>query len=167
MFEEHQSTDHIEPAETALAELRAELGPRDWERIECVLSHVVRTHGAALARVLEHARASGVEQSSFYETIGEDPLVAGVLVLHGLHPLSTPERVCRVIAAVCDRLALEPGALVVEDITNGVAHIRVADNVALEPVTHSLASVLRKVISEAAPELEGFELVGVPAPLDD
>src|SRR4051812_17584753 len=88
--------------EPMLEELRELVDPGAWARVEGVLGRLVRLYGAGLERALAHARAAGAYAPIFDELVGEDAVLATLLVLHGLHPLPTVERIRRAVDSVRD-----------------------------------------------------------------
>src|SRR5258706_10052615 len=69
--------------EPMLAELRHEVEPSAWEHIAEVIARLVRLYGAGLERALAHARAAGAFAPRFDELVGDDAVLASLLVLHG------------------------------------------------------------------------------------
>src|SRR5689334_5476183 len=86
--------------ERLLAELRDLLPLPAWQRVENVLRRVVNLYGVGLGRALEHARAAGAPAPSLTERVASDDLLGSLLLLHGLHPLSTDERVRRALGTL-------------------------------------------------------------------
>src|SRR5438105_2334661 len=109
--------------EPMLAELRELVAPSAWERVEEVLARLVRLYGAGLERALAHARAAGAYAPTFDELVGEDAVLASLLVLHGLHPLPTVERIRRAVECVTDTLGLREGDITILEIERGTVKV--------------------------------------------
>lgn len=58
---------------------------------ECMQS-LLALYGGGLERILQLARNGGVEGQKILEALVHDKLVSGLLLIHGLHPLSLKER---------------------------------------------------------------------------
>lgn len=125
---------------------------------------VVELHAPGLARVL-----GIVEDIAGEEGLGrlsDDPLVSGLLVLHGLHPVDVDTR----IEAALDRVRPVMGAhagnveyLGVDD--HAVAHLRLDGTCHGCPSsTATMKGMIEAALADAAPELAGLEVEGlVPA----
>src|ERR1044072_3017529 len=69
-----------------------------------LLQSVMDLHGATLARIVEIANDSGERGQRLLEQLGTDPLVCGLLVLYGIHPLDLETRVRRAVEHVAPAL---------------------------------------------------------------
>jgi hypothetical protein len=150
--------------EHLLGELR-ELAPAPaWQRMEDVLRKIVRIYGAGLGRALAHARATGASGPAFDRCLCDDELLASLLVLHGLHPLTTAERVERALAGLRTELAVAEDALAVTAIDDGVVHVRASGAIAAGAMSSNVAhGVIRRVIETAAPEIVSVDITGPAA----
>jgi hypothetical protein len=150
--------------EHKLEELRAMVPPAAWLRVEDILERVVSLYGHGLDSALGHARAAGA-CGDFDERVANDELLASLLVLHGLHPLSVGERVTRAIARTHEALGADAGhvELVAVD-PDGTVHLR-ATGLGGGAMSARLAeSALRRAIEDAAPEVPRVDIAGVPPP---
>jgi hypothetical protein len=77
----------IADLEALVADLETMTEPVARERARGVVAGVLELHRAALARILDAAGAATAAR------LADDEVVAPILVLHGLHPMSLPERV--------------------------------------------------------------------------
>jgi len=154
--------------ERLLSEIRDLIPLPAWQRVEDVLRRIIGLYGAGLSRALGHARAVGADAPAFDERLCNDGLLASLLVLHGLHPLSTEDRVRRALGALCTELDLPDGALELVGIDGGV--VRLAADGALRAVSgmsRGLAeATIRRVLEMAAPEIASIEITGLPPPRD-
>ena len=60
-----------------------------------LLQSMMDLHGAAMERVVELLAESGEAGRSSLAKLGNDPLICGLLVLYGIHPVALEERVSR------------------------------------------------------------------------
>ena len=132
--------------EQLLADLERELAPDAWARIARVVGGIVNIYGAGLANTLACAREAGVDEAEFVRRLAEDELVAGLLVLHEIHPMSTEERVRRALVALPEIVAVTA----------------IGDRIELQTMTTiapELASFVRRTVAEVAPEVRTVEIV--------
>ncbi|MGE5182154.1 MAG: hypothetical protein ACM31C_08830 [Acidobacteriota bacterium] len=141
--------------EEFLEEARALSSPQAWERVEEAVRRLVRLYGAGLARVIEHARPAGAVGTTFDRLLGDDELLSSVLVLHGLHPLGTEERLRRAIAMLHGRFAIE---LELVELADGIAYLETPELPDDEALT-----IIRRVIDASAPELASVEIAAAAA----
>ncbi len=62
-------------------------------QVQQLLQAVMDLHGEAFERILERLRSTGVAGEALLDSMVADPVVASVLVLHGLHPVDFETRV--------------------------------------------------------------------------
>jgi hypothetical protein len=151
-----------------LDEVQAMAGPTTWQRVEELVRRLVALHGEALARILAVAREGGAFGPDREARLCEDELVSSLLLLHGLHPLPTAERVARAVASLGERLAPEVEVVLEALGDDGVARVRVRGEGRGCGAGAALARGIEHAILEAAPELVGVEIAGIapatPAP---
>ena len=153
--------------ESLLSELRELVPLPAWQRIEDVLRRIVRLYSAGLSRALGHARAAGADGPAFDDQLSNDALLASLLVLHGLHPQTTEQRITRALAALRAELRLADDALVVTGIAVGVVHLRATDSLGGGAMSHGLAEgMIQRVLETAAPEITSIVIAGLPRPHD-
>ena len=115
------------------------------ERAEELVRLLVGTYGEGLARI---ATLAGPE---VIDRLASDPLVASLLVLHGLHPLDAATRARQAL----DRL--RPfGQIQILELSGTSARLRV--EAAAAP---GLRAAIERVLEEAAPEVTEIEIEGL------
>lgn len=140
--------------EHLLEELRELVVPAAWQRIEQVLRRVVALYGAGLERILDHAGAAGAAPPRLAELLGDDDLLASLLVLHGLHPLSTEQRIRRALDLARTELAIDERGLELVAIDDGVVQLRAAAALGGGAMSARVAEgVVRRALESAAPEI--------------
>jgi hypothetical protein len=113
------------------------------ERCLPVLAALVEMYGEGLARVVGSLTDAEVAK------LAEDPLVAHLLVLHDLHPVSARNRVREAVAAT--------GAYaVVVGVDDCVARVRAADD--------GRRAVIEDAVTAAAPDIDRVEWIDVLEP---
>ena len=108
-----------------------------------VVSALVEMYGEGLARIAREL------PDDVLAKLAADPLVAHLLMLHDLHPVSAENRVREAIAAV--------GVYAVV--------LGIEDDVALVRAAPDRRQVIEDAIDRAAPDVERVEFVDEPAPL--
>lgn len=148
-----------------LDEIRAMIAPPAWDKLEQIIQRVVSLYSHALGRALAHARAADVDET-FEGRICDDDLLASLLLLHGLHPLATDERVRRALENVRERLGTDVPPLEVDAIdADGTIHVRATGTLGGGAMSARLVEgSIRKAIEDAAPEVVRIELSGLPPP---
>jgi Fe-S cluster biogenesis protein NfuA len=128
-------------------------GPVARERAEELVRVVVDLYGAGLERLLEIA---GPELSdSTVDELAGDELVAGLLVVHGLHPYGVAERVERALESVRPYLRSHGGDVELLGIDEqGAVRLRLLGHCdGCAGSTATLSTAVREAIDAAAPEI--------------
>jgi Fe-S cluster biogenesis protein NfuA/nitrite reductase/ring-hydroxylating ferredoxin subunit len=148
--------------EGLLGELRALADPAARAAAEEAVRLLVELYGAGLERVVELAGA-GPGGRELLDRLAADELVGSLLVVHGLHPLSTTERIQQALDRVRPYLGSHAGGIELLGVDEaGVAHLRLqgsCDGCPSSLVTVKLA--VERAVEEAAPELTGIDVEGV------
>jgi Fe-S cluster biogenesis protein NfuA len=149
-----------------LEEIRSMTGPPAWGRVEEVVQRLLELYGAGLGRVLRHAAAVEGEEGALAARLRDDELVSSLLLLHGLHPAPTDERVTRVVQELSGRLGLDLELLAIE--ADGTVRLRAqVDPRGCPSSAPTLARAIERTILEAAPEVTRVDVEGLatsPAP---
>ena len=154
-----------ERLEVLFGELRSHPDREARLRAEEAVRLVTELYGAGLANVLELVVEAG--DAALLDRIVSDRLVAGLLVLHRLHPLDLTTRIGRALDEVRPYLASHGGDVEVLDVDGaaGVVVIRLlgsCDGCPSSSVTLKLA--VEDAISAAAPEVAHVVVDGWVAP---
>jgi Fe-S cluster biogenesis protein NfuA len=156
-----------ERIEHLLDELRTSTDPRSCDRAEELLRLVSDLYGAGLARIVVLAEQ---QTPSLIDAIVRDDLVASLLLVHGLHPLSVQVRVEAALAGVRPLLAAHGGDVEVVDLDPGAGAVRLrllgsCDGCPSSAVTLQMA--VERAIVEAAPEIVTIDVDSpTPSPPD-
>jgi Fe-S cluster biogenesis protein NfuA/nitrite reductase/ring-hydroxylating ferredoxin subunit len=152
--------------EQLLAELRSAALPDVADRAEELVALLVALYGAGLQRIVD---LLGDEPGVLRRLAGDD-LVAGLLVLHDLHPDDTETRVRAALDEVRPYLGSHAGGveyLGIADGPDGTAVVRLRLSGSCDGCPSSLATVktaIERAIEEAAPEVGRVDVEGVTAP---
>ncbi len=141
-------------------------GPPTWSRVEELVHRIVGFYGAGLERVMGHVSALGGMNAQLTARLCEDELVSSLLLLHGLHPAPTVDRIQRALDEVKPYLGSHSGGVELLRIDGeGVVHLRLVGSCHGCPSSRAtVETLLRRAVEEAAPESKGIEVEGVAAP---
>jgi Fe-S cluster biogenesis protein NfuA len=120
---------------------------------------ILDLYGAGLQRILEHTRAAGEAGQALLDAWASDGVVAGLLLLHGLHPLDVEARVLQALDDVRPYLRSHGGNVELLGVSDGVVRLRLQGSCHGCP---SSAVTMQQTIEEAilarAPEVAGVEV---------
>lgn len=106
-MDEHRLRSESVEIKSLLERLHDLVDTSTWELAETIVCRIVRLYGAGLAHSLAHAEVVGVDREALAESIASDDLLASLLVVHGIHPLSTEERIKRAISMIDPHASVE------------------------------------------------------------
>ena len=134
---------------------------------ECLHS-LLSFYGSGLARVLQlvtNADAAGAAGAGLREALLQDKLVRGLLLIHGLHPISLENRLRSALDKIRPYLQSHGGNVELVAIENEVALLRLQGTCQSCPSSSvTLELAVRQVIEEACPDLAGFEVENLSPP---
>ena len=130
-------------------------GPVAQQRAEDLVALVTNLYGAGLERLLQVLSDSGRLDQQTLDALADDELVAGLLLVHGLHPYAVETRVARALDSVRPYLGSHGGDVELLGVdTDGVVRLRMlgsCDGCPSSSVTLQLA--VEDAIQAAAPEI--------------
>jgi len=125
---------------------------------EC-LYLVLGLYGDGLARILQLVNNAGPEGERVREALVRDKLVRGLLLIHGLHPLSLELRLREALDKIRPYLQSHGGNVELISLQDDVARLRLQGTCKTCPSSSvTLELAVRQVIEEACPDLAGFEV---------
>ncbi|MGH9070033.1 MAG: hypothetical protein ACRDX8_02420 [Acidimicrobiales bacterium] len=128
----------------------------DWA--EELLRLVTDMYGACLDRIIETACRPGASAGpALLDGWAKDDLIASLLILHGLHPDGTKERVQRGLEELNPSLGAGDVRLLEIDPDAGTARIRALGD-GTSGSQARVEAMVRKVIEDVAPEITDIEL---------
>ncbi len=156
--------------EAVLGEMRATADPRLIGQAEELVRLLMEFYGAGLERAIEVVWADGEDQAALDRMVG-DELVASLMLLHGLHPLSVEDRIQGALDKVRPYLGSHAGGVEYLGLDDeGVVHLKLQGSCEGCPSsTLTVKLAIERAILEAAPEVIRVEVPGVtdrpPAPI--
>jgi Fe-S cluster biogenesis protein NfuA len=128
-----------------------------------LLQSLMDLHGAVTSRIVELLSDSGETGRKSLAKLGEDPLVCGLLVLYGVHPVAFEERISKAVEKVQPQLRKQGGSAELLGIADTTVRVKI------ESAGHGCGSspdafrrTVEQSILEAAPEIAEIIVEGVP-----
>jgi len=153
-----------ERIEELLASLRSR-GGAAADTAEELVRLLVGLYGDGLSHIVAGLAADGETGQAMLDSLAADPLVEGLLLLHGLHPLDVDARIQRALDQVRPYLGSHAGGVQYLGVRDGVAHLR------LEGTCHGCPSstvtvrlAIEGAVQDAAPEVTEVVVEGMTAP---
>ncbi|HYZ81226.1 MAG TPA: NifU family protein [Solirubrobacteraceae bacterium] len=140
--------------------------PATRELADQLVSAVVQMYGAGLERIVQLLAETGTEGREIAGALSEDELLSTLLLIHDLHPVPLQERVRDALDSVRPYMESHGGNVELLSLKDGVATIHLrgsCSDCSASAVTLELA--IKQALEEAAPDLEGLEVLGVAAPM--
>ena len=133
---------------------------------EC-LESILALHGQGLARMLELIKDARPEGQTILDVLGQDPLLRGLLLIHGLHPVDLKTRLGAALNKVRPYMESHGGNVELLSLENDVARLRLQGACKTCPSSSvTMELVLRGAIEEFCPDLMGMEVEGVAQPAE-
>ncbi|HEY6523518.1 MAG TPA: NifU family protein [Solirubrobacteraceae bacterium] len=132
------------------------------EVADALVSAVVQMYGAGLERIVELLGGAGEAGREIASSLSDDALVATLLLIHDLHPVPLEDRVQAALESVRPYMESHGGNVELLSLQDGVATIHLrgsCSDCSASAVTLELA--IKQALEEAAPDLEGLEVLGV------
>jgi hypothetical protein len=148
-----------ERLETLLLQLEGLGEARAVELARQVVQEVLDLHAAGLARVLQVVAQAQQGGAPLVAALGQEPGVANLLLLHGLHPLGLDERVRAGLAQVEAGLTAHGASVVLDGVDPQLARLRFEPGSACQGTQGRLRSQIEAAVLEAAPDVGRVEVV--------
>ena len=119
-----------------------------------IVQAVLDLHAAGLGRLLGHVESAGATGAAVLDACAHDDVVAGLLLLHGLHPLGVEVRVRQALDQVRPYLRSHGGNVELLGVDDGVARLRLVGNCDGCPSSAAtLAQTVEDAILAKAPDV--------------
>jgi Fe-S cluster biogenesis protein NfuA len=129
-----------------------------------LLQSLMDLHGAVVTRLVEVLNNSGEAGRTSLGKLGRDPLVCGLLVLYGVHPMTLEDRVKQAIANVGTPLRKQGGTVELMSVTDTAVKVKIQKSGnTCGSSTDALKATVEQAILEAAPEVVEILVVGAPS----
>jgi Fe-S cluster biogenesis protein NfuA len=163
MATEHQAPEElVERVQELLGSLDEIADPVAQSRVQELIGTVLELYGAGLERILGILEDAGDPALPIRTAMLDDGIVASLLLIHGLYPISLEERVMQALDSMRPFLASHGGNVELVGVEEGVARLRLQGSCNGCPSSAAtLENALKEAIEEAAPDLLGLEVEGV------
>ncbi len=137
--------------------------PASQKMLQECLESVLSFYGHGLARILEVVEESGIDDNKVLDALINDPGVRGLLLIHGLHPVPLETRLGDALNKVRPYMESHGGDVELISLEDDYAKLRLQGHCKTCPSsTVTLELAVRAAIEEACPDLQGFEVEGIP-----
>lgn len=120
-------------------------------------------HGAVVSRIVELLGSSEAGRTALAK-LGSDPLVCGLLVLYGAHPVALEERVARAVESLGPQLRKLSGSVELTGIADAVVRVKIqSSGHGCGSSPEKLKAIVEQAILEAAPEVVEVLVAGLPS----
>lgn len=151
MYEEQEFQQLSQRVETLLGEIEHVADPKVRAEVFELVQGLMELHGAGLEQLMELVAQSG---ASLTDQIARAPMVASLLLLHGLHPLDLETRVRRALDQVQPYLQSHGGSVELLNASDGTVTLRLAGSCRSCPSsTATLKQTIEQAIYDAAPDV--------------
>jgi Fe-S cluster biogenesis protein NfuA len=126
-----------------------------------LLQSMMDLHGAAMTRFVEILSESGEVGRSSLSKLGNDPLICGLLVLYGIHPIALEERVSRAIEKVRPQFQKHGGSVELVSVADDEVRIKIqGSGQGCGSSADTLKATVEQAILEVAPEIVAVSIEG-------
>jgi Fe-S cluster biogenesis protein NfuA/nitrite reductase/ring-hydroxylating ferredoxin subunit len=157
--EDAEAREHVERVEALLDEVESLEDPSARDKATELVQALLDLYGEGLARVM--ARASEADGGRLAAELAGDELVAHLLLLHDLHPLSLERRVREALDEVRPYLESHGGDVELLGVEEPVVRLRLRGSCEGCPSSAmTLKLAIEDALFKAAPEIESVEAEG-------
>lgn len=128
-----------------------------------LLRALMDLHGAGLTRIVELLGESEAGKKSLAR-VGQDPLVCGLMVLYGIHPVSLEDRIKNAVDKARPLVQKHGGTVELLDVSDGLVRVSISSTGnGCHSSPDALKQIVEQSIREAAPEVVEVTADGVTA----
>jgi Fe-S cluster biogenesis protein NfuA len=126
-----------------------------------LLQSLMDLHGAVLSRMVEVLTDSGEAGRTSLAKLGSDPLVCGLMVLYGIHPVPIEDRVKRALEKVRPQLQKQGGSADLVGVADAVVRVKMQSSGHGHGSADALKAMVEQAVLEAAPEVVEIVVEGL------
>lgn len=132
---------------------------------EQLVTELVALYGAGLRRLLDVTEGATPDSAAVLRALADDELLAGLFVLHDLHPVDVRTRVQEALDGVRPYLGSHGGDVELLDVDDGVVRLRLSGSCDGCPSSSmTLQYAVEGAVRQAAPEVAAIQVEGAGAP---
>jgi Fe-S cluster biogenesis protein NfuA len=163
------TTDGSEELMARIEELMVSLDevadPQARAVIEEILTSLMELYGEGLGRIFTALSLAGTKGNDIRDALLDDGVVASLLLIHGLYPVQLEARVNEALDSVRPYLESHRGDVELVSLDGDVALLRLKGSCDGCPASAStLELAIKQALEQAAPDLLGIEVEGMPEP---
>jgi hypothetical protein len=161
MIEEQEVHEHAREIERIIREVESITDPDLRENVATLIDSLLSFHAGGIASLMQIIGAEGDKAAPLLRKIAGDPLVANLLLLYGVHPLSFETRVRHAIDRLSSNPTLKSSAIELLGITDRVVRIRLVqqDKHGCHSPQQIDRSAIEEALYEAAPDIDEIQFV--------
>jgi Fe-S cluster biogenesis protein NfuA len=119
-----------------------------------LMQSLMDLHGSGLTRIVEVLAESGEPGRNMLAELGRDPLICGLLVLYGIHPVPLEDRIADAVNRVAPQVRKQGGTLELLSVReDGVKLSIQTSGSGCHSSPDALKQSIEQAIREAAPEM--------------
>jgi hypothetical protein len=161
MLEEKELQRRMRQIEELVRQLDSSPDPGVRSQTKSLIQAIMDLHGAAIERMLACISESREKSSeALIDSLAEEPLVSGVLVLYGLHPCDLESRVRRGIDKARSTLRSYGSEVELTSVISGDVRVRVR-GIDSAFTGRSVKAAIEDEIYAAAPDITSVEIQGL------
>jgi Fe-S cluster biogenesis protein NfuA len=151
----------LQSIERLLGEIEGAADPNLRASVQELVQLVMDLHGAGIERILELVRATGDEGDGLVHRLGRDELVASLLVLYGLHPLTLEDRVIQAVEKARLRMRSNEGEVELLSVQDGTVRLRIkANGRGCGSTAQALKEIVENAVYQGAPDIASLVIEG-------
>jgi Fe-S cluster biogenesis protein NfuA len=155
--------DPLARVEGLLEQLETLPDPAARETATEVVQALLDLYGEGLGRIVDVVAER--DDGTLAQALGDDDLVAHLLLLHGLHPVPVEERVRGALEGVLPYLESHGGSVELLGVEEAVVHLRLAGSCSGCPSSSmTLKLAIEDAIFKAAPDVDEVRAEGAVSP---
>ena len=157
-----RSEDLVERVERLLGSVDDISDPVARDQVQELIGAILELYGTGMGRILEVLDEAGPAGVGVRQALVDDGVVASLLLIHGLYPISLSTRVEEALDEVRPYLHSHGGDVELLGVEDGVVRLRLQGSCNGCPASAAtLETALTEAIEAAAPDLLGIEVEGV------
>jgi NifU-like domain len=161
MLEEKELQRRMRQIEDLVHKLDASSDPEVRSQTKALVQAIMDLHGTAIERMMECISAPEAPSgSTLIDSIAEDPVAGGILVLYGLHPWDLESRVGRAIEKARSILRQYGSQVELTGVAGGEVRVRVR-GIDGAFTARSVKSAIEDEIYAAAPDATSVVIQGL------
>jgi hypothetical protein len=158
--EDRQFRSQLERIESLLQKVEHFPDPGAREQTKALIRSILDVHAAGLERLFTKISDSDKAGNELIDWLAEDDLVAGMLLLYGLHPLDLTERVEQALARLQSDMRSRGYNVELLNITDGVVLLKLDGTSRDNQSASAVQQRIESVIYAAAPDVAAVQYEG-------